>query len=188
MPPRLPTALPRAAQFRPSPHLNLRPLHSTPPIRTSALENLFDTADRPSLFITKLNDKGFHLSDNLVVSGGLIILGGQPLLWNVDPPRDDARSGLDEIWRGWAKERFGVFEVVVPRPGESPLLLGSHLAFLMRPVLMSDRNTDVRDGIENAACTQRDTGLYKQSGNTARRHGLGENPQRRFVNLLMGVV
>jgi hypothetical protein len=81
-----------------------------------------------------------------------------------------------------------VFEVVVPRPGESPLLLGSHLAFLMRPVLMSDRNTDVRDGIENAACTQRDTGLYKQSGNTARRHGLGENPQRRFVNLLMGVV
>ena len=95
-----------------------RYLHSSPIVRAEALTNLFDTGDRPSLFVTKLNDKGFHLSDNLVVPGGLIILGGRPLLWDVDPPGDDIRKGLEGMWQGWTEERFSVLEMVVPRPGE----------------------------------------------------------------------
>ncbi len=101
------------------PYPSTRHIHSSPSIRAEALTNLFDTGDRPSLFVTKLNDKGFHLSDNLVVPGGLIILSGRPLLWDVDPPGDDTKKGLEGMWMGWGKERFRVFEMVVPRPGES---------------------------------------------------------------------
>ena len=101
-----------------------RHIHSTSRLRASALQNLFDADDRPSLFIEKLNEKGFYLSDHLVVPGGLIIVDGRPLLWNVDPPRDyDAKGGIEGIWRGWAKERFSVFETVVPRPGKALIAL-----------------------------------------------------------------
>ena len=115
MPPRLPANL--IALRRPL-LPQIRSLHSTPKPLAEALHNLFDASDRPSLFVNKLNAKGFYLSDNLVVPGGLILLDGRPLLWDVDPPVDDSEAGLEGMWRGWGKERFGVFEVVVPRPGQ----------------------------------------------------------------------
>jgi len=93
-----------------------RGLHSTRPVQS--LQNLFDTADRPSLTIAKLTPKGFHLSDDLVVPGGLVLAGYQALLWNVDPPKGDGTNGMEAAWQGWTKERFQVFESVVPRPGE----------------------------------------------------------------------
>ena len=105
-----------------------RHIHSTSHLRASALQNLFDTDDRPSLFVEKLNEKGFYLSDHLVVPGGLIIIDGRPLLWDVDPPRDyDAAGGLEGMWRGWSKERFSVFETVVPRPGKATVALSCFL-------------------------------------------------------------
>jgi NADH dehydrogenase [ubiquinone] 1 alpha subcomplex assembly factor 3 len=70
--------------------------------------------------VTKLNDKGFILSDDLVVPGGVVFLGGRAMLWDVDPPLDPAKTGskgLEGSWEGWEVERFKVFEVVVPRPG-----------------------------------------------------------------------
>jgi NADH dehydrogenase [ubiquinone] 1 alpha subcomplex assembly factor 3 len=82
-----------------------------------SLTNIFDTADRPSLTIAKLTPKGFHLSDDLVVPGGLVLAGYQALLWDVDPPKGDGSAGIDAAWSGWTKERFQVFESVVPRPG-----------------------------------------------------------------------
>lgn len=112
----LPRSLPYPFRYQSPPPSN--PLHSTPVFRSEALTNLFDTGDRPSLFVTKLNNEGFHLSDNLVVPGGLILLGGRPLLWDVDPPKDDPKAGLEGMWTGWGKERFSVFELVIPRPGQ----------------------------------------------------------------------
>ena len=98
--------------------ISSRFLHSTTCLRASPLANLFDTEDRPSLFITKLNDDGFHLSDHLVVPGGLILLEGRPFLWNVDPPGMDWKGGLEGMWQGWGIDRFGIFELIVPRPGK----------------------------------------------------------------------
>lgn len=89
----------------------------------SGLTNLFETPDLPSLSVSKLNDKGFILSDDLVIPGGVVFLGGRALLWDVDPPADPATSGkgVEGSWDGWEVERFKVFEVVVPRPGMSLL-------------------------------------------------------------------
>jgi NADH dehydrogenase [ubiquinone] 1 alpha subcomplex assembly factor 3 len=96
--------------------ITTRALHSTRPVQS--LQNIFDTADRPSLTIAKLTPDGFHLSDDLVVPGGLVLAGYQALLWNVDPPKGDGTNGMEAAWQGWTKERFQVFESVVPRPGE----------------------------------------------------------------------
>lgn len=92
-----------------------RSLHWSRP--SLSLQNIFETPDRPSLTIAKLTPKGFHLSDDLVVPGGLVLAGYQALLWDVDPPKGDGAGGLASAWQGWTKERFQVFETVVPRPG-----------------------------------------------------------------------
>ena len=105
------TSLARLAQ-----PLSARGLHTTRPVQS--LQNIFETSDRPSLTIAKLTPKGFHLSDDLVVPGGLVLAGYQALLWNVDPPKGDGSGGMEEAWKGWTKERFQVFESVVPRPGQ----------------------------------------------------------------------
>lgn len=97
--------------------LQTRSLHSTRP--ALSLQNIFETSDRPSLTIAKLTPKGFHLSDDLVVPGGLVLAGYQALLWDVDPPKGDGSGDLQAAWKGWTKERFQVFESVVPRPGMS---------------------------------------------------------------------
>jgi NADH dehydrogenase [ubiquinone] 1 alpha subcomplex assembly factor 3 len=112
----LQTSITRLAQ-----PLTARTLHTTRPVLS--LQNIFETSDRPSLTIAKLTPKGFHLSDDLVVPGGLVLAGYQALLWNVDPPKGDGSGGMEEAWKGWTKERFQVFESVVPRPGQ---LLASH--------------------------------------------------------------
>ena len=96
-----------------------RALHPSPP-RQAGRTNLFATPARPNLSGTPRNDNGFILSDDLVVPGGVVFLGGRALLWDVDPPVDPAKTGskgLEGSWEGWDLERFKVFEVVVPRPG-----------------------------------------------------------------------
>jgi len=109
--------------------LSTRGLHTTRPVQS--LQNIFDTADRPSLTIAKLTPKGFHLSDDLVVPGGLVLAGYQALLWNVDPPKGDGTGGMEEAWKGWTKERFQVFESVVPRPGQCTLMDMSDIGLMV---------------------------------------------------------
>lgn len=87
----------------------------------NSLTNLFDAPELPPLAVSKLTPKGFHLSDNLVVPGGLIFLGGRALLWDVDPPTGNSGGGIEGMWEGWTKERFRVFEATVPRPGQYPM-------------------------------------------------------------------
>lgn len=57
------------------------------------------------------------MTDDLVVPGGLILIEGKPFLWDVDPPKVGA-GNLRDWWKGWTPERFGIFEVVIPRPGK----------------------------------------------------------------------
>lgn len=42
------------------------------------------------------------------------------MLWDVDPPVGvgSGKGGVEAAWKGWSKERFKVFESVMPRPGE----------------------------------------------------------------------
>jgi NADH dehydrogenase [ubiquinone] 1 alpha subcomplex assembly factor 3 len=101
-----------------------RLLHTSPSLRASGgLTNLFDADDqgaRPRIQVNKLNDEGFHLSDGLVIPGGVIFVENRAFLWDVDPVGVDELSGRGK-WSedGWSKERFAVFEMVVPRPGEN---------------------------------------------------------------------
>ena len=88
-------------------------LHTSVP-RLSGLQNIFEQPERPALSIVKLTDRGFHLSDQLVVPGGLIILDHRAFLWDVDPPSPPTPGG----WATWTKERFAMFESVSPRPGK----------------------------------------------------------------------
>lgn len=93
-----------------------RVFSTTPAVRS--LTNLFEAGDNPPLSISKLNHKGFVLSDGLVIPGGAIFAEGRVLLWDVDPPIGDGMQGVDKAWEGWTEERFAVFERMVPRPGE----------------------------------------------------------------------
>ena len=86
------------------------------------MTNLFDAYDqgaRPRIQVSKLNDEGFHLSDGLVIPGGVVFVENRAFLWDVDPVGVDELSGRGK-WKeeGWTKERFAIFEMVVPRPGE----------------------------------------------------------------------
>ncbi|KAK4688732.1 NADH dehydrogenase [ubiquinone] 1 alpha subcomplex assembly factor 3, partial [Tremellales sp. Uapishka_1] len=135
----------------------IRSLHTTTPrLSASILHNLYDTSDRPPLSVAKLTPRGFHLSDGLVVPGGLIFLDGRALLWDVDPPKGDGGEGVEEAWSGWDKDRFLVFEKVVPRP--EILLLGTGLRVIPPPQRIKDYvsglgiQLDVMDS-RNAAST-----------------------------------
>jgi hypothetical protein len=78
-------------------------------------ENMADPA-RPRLQVNKLNDQGFHLSDGLIIPGGVIFVDDRAFLWDVDPIGVEKETGRG-VWRGWDKERFRIFETVMPRPG-----------------------------------------------------------------------
>ncbi|OWZ66711.1 hypothetical protein AYX14_02301 [Cryptococcus neoformans] len=83
-------------------------------------------ANSPTLIISKLTPRGFILSDNLIIPGGAILHSGKVLLWDVDPPKQlqaGEKGGLEKVWEGWEKERFGALEMLVPRP--EILLLGT---------------------------------------------------------------
>jgi NADH dehydrogenase [ubiquinone] 1 alpha subcomplex assembly factor 3 len=54
----------------------------------------------------------------LIIPGGAVFLDNRCFLWDVDPVLVDQKTGRG-IWEGWGVERFKIFEVVVPRPGEN---------------------------------------------------------------------
>lgn len=118
----------RTARFR-TPLRTLlasRTVHTTPRL---ALQNIFEThspddpnSPRPLLSVAKLTARGFHLNDDLVIPGGVVFLDGRAFLWDVDPPTGDGSLGQAKTWQGWTKDRFRVFEAVVPRPGEAQRL------------------------------------------------------------------
>jgi NADH dehydrogenase [ubiquinone] 1 alpha subcomplex assembly factor 3 len=112
-----------------------RPFHPTP-TALSGLTNIFETPDLPSLSIAKLTPRGFHLTDDLVIPGGLILLGGRALMWDVDPPMLPPGGTLVDAWKGWTPERFAVFASVVPRP--EILLLGTGDSVLPAPKAIKD--------------------------------------------------
>ncbi|RXK41843.1 hypothetical protein M231_00842 [Tremella mesenterica] len=129
-----------------------RPLLFHTSASRSALQNIFETPERPSLSIVKLNERGFHLSDRLVIPGGVIISDHRAFLWDVDPPSPATPQG----WGGWSKERFAIFESVSPRP--EILLFGTGQTVVPPPAAIKEYvsslgvQMDVMDS-RNAAST-----------------------------------
>jgi hypothetical protein len=60
-----------------------------------------------------MTERGLQLADGLIIPGPCIFLEGEVLLWDV--PEADKWENMSEKE---IRERFEVFEVVVPRPGE----------------------------------------------------------------------
>ncbi|KAJ9096018.1 hypothetical protein QFC21_005382 [Naganishia friedmannii] len=123
------------SRLAPVPIASHRAIHTTRRLESGGLTNLFDTDDqgaRPRLAVHKLNDEGFHLSDGLVIPGGVIFLENRAFLWDVDPVGTDELSGRGR-WKeeGWSKDRFKIFETVVPRP--EILLFGTGKSALPPP-------------------------------------------------------
>lgn len=131
-----------------------RAFHSSP-IPHSGLQNIFETSDLPSLSVTKLTARGFHLTDDLVVPGGLVLVGGRALIWDVDPPSLPAGGTIVDAWKGWTKERFEVFSSVVPRP--EILLFGTGKQVIPAPKEIKDYvsglgiQLDVMDSVSSSA-------------------------------------
>lgn len=109
-------ALPRTITTPPR-----RSIHASPTLR-SGLQNIYDIdapndpLARPRLAVSKLTDEGFHLSDGLIVPGGVVFLDNRAFLWDVDPVRTEKATGRG-VWNAWGIERFKIFEAVIPRPG-----------------------------------------------------------------------
>src|SRR4051812_4077423 len=101
--------LPATTTYPPQLSSRTRPFHSSSARSSSGFQNIFDIdapndpLARPRLAVQKLTDEGFHLTDGLIVPGGVVFLDNRAFLWDVDPPGLDAATGKGK-WDGWSKE------------------------------------------------------------------------------------
>jgi hypothetical protein len=82
-------------------------------LNTGGLTNLYDDAQAPALQVRNVSDRGIELEDGLVYRSACILLGGQSFSWRVP----------GQPWVGWSSEAFEIFNVVSPKPGQSPLAI-----------------------------------------------------------------
>lgn len=119
---------------------SLRPLRSIRQIATTlprlreAYQPTISSIIPPSnaIQVSAIVPSGLHLSNDVVVPGAAILLGGRAYLWNVDLPSEHDEGGV-RSWAGWDIDRFRMFEIIAPRPGPS---LAVHLARQARPPLL----------------------------------------------------
>ena len=62
----------------------------------------------PPVQVTSITPSGILLGTGLILPSACIFLEGKVYLWDVP----------QNLWNGWGKEHFEVFETVVPKPGE----------------------------------------------------------------------
>ena len=102
-----------------------RNLHTTVIRRDRSFTNvLADDDNPPPVQVSSLSDNGILLADGLLIPGACIFLEGKVYLWDTPALQNNMRTTTttttQEIWRGWAEERFQIFDVVTPRPGGPP--------------------------------------------------------------------
>lgn len=107
----LPRLLPTLHRtLRHAPHLqHSNHLHTSPRVLSSTFTNILASDIPPPVQVTSLTTAGIRLADGLLIPSACIFLEGKVFLWDVPE--------LKEGWKGWGKEVFEVFEVVVPKPG-----------------------------------------------------------------------
>ena len=115
-----PIARSSSKKLQPTSLLVSRNLHTTVIRRDSSFTNLLADDNPPPVQVSSLSDNGILLADGLLIPGACIFLGGKVYLWDTPELKTNTRR-TQEIWRTWAEERFQIFDIVTPRPGE-PLL------------------------------------------------------------------
>lgn len=105
-------------------------LHSRAPLRSfhtarvlrnqkwAQLTNILAGEIPPPVQVKSITNAGILLQDGRLLPSACIFLDGEVILWDVPPT----------LWKGWDESRFEVFDVVVPKPGASPLPLAVHMA------------------------------------------------------------
>jgi hypothetical protein len=92
----------------------LRAFHTARVLRNqkwSQLTNILAGEIPPPVQVKSITNAGVLLQDGRLLPSACIFLEGEVLLWDVPPT----------LWKGWDESRFEVFDVVVPKPGASPL-------------------------------------------------------------------
>ncbi|KAF7971722.1 hypothetical protein HWV62_20091 [Athelia sp. TMB] len=75
----------------------------------------------PPVQVTSITPSGILLGTGLILPSACIFLEGKVYLWDVP----------QNLWNGWGKEHFEVFETVVPKP--EILLLGTGAKMALPP-------------------------------------------------------
>ena len=78
----------------------------------TAFTNLLASDSPPPVQVSSITPSGILLADGLILPSACIFLEGKVFLWDV--PK--------KLWDSWTEEHFEIFEVVVPKPGECPLI------------------------------------------------------------------
>lgn len=89
-----------------------RAFHNAPILRDSrtpsAFTNILASDSPPPVQVSSITPAGILLADGLILPSACIFLEGKVFLWDVP----------ENLWEGWTKEHFEIFEAVVPKPGE----------------------------------------------------------------------
>jgi len=105
----------------------LRAFHTARVLRNqkwSQLTNILAGEIPPPVQVKSITNAGVMLQDGRLLPSACIFLEGEVLLWDVPPT----------LWKGWDESRFEVFDVVVPKPGASPLPVHTAQRGLIIPV------------------------------------------------------
>jgi NADH dehydrogenase [ubiquinone] 1 alpha subcomplex assembly factor 3 len=70
----------------------------------------------PPVQVSSVGPAGIKLADGLLLEGAAVFLEGKVFLWDVPTPAKI--NGGRSDWGEWKREHWGIFEVVVPKPGE----------------------------------------------------------------------
>ncbi|TFY54336.1 hypothetical protein EVG20_g9748 [Dentipellis fragilis] len=79
----------------------------------AGLTNILAGDIPPPVQVKTVSAAGIQLQDGILIPAACIFLEGKVFLWDVPP----------HPWSGWTKERFEIFDVVVPKP--EILLIGT---------------------------------------------------------------
>ncbi|OSX60202.1 hypothetical protein POSPLADRAFT_1034858 [Postia placenta MAD-698-R-SB12] len=93
-------------------------LHASPYRLNQAggFTNMLEGGPAPAVQVKTITPDGIQLADGLVIPSACIFLDGKVFLWDVP----------EKQWEGWDKKHFEIFEMVVPKPGETWTLLLLH--------------------------------------------------------------
>lgn len=75
----------------------------------TSLNNILAGGEAPAVLIKTVSEEGIQLADGLAIPSACIFLEGKTFLWDVP----------QNLWDKWTPEHFEIFDVVVPKPGES---------------------------------------------------------------------
>ncbi|KAF9461999.1 DUF498-domain-containing protein [Collybia nuda] len=90
-----------------------RAIHASAVRSDRSFTNMLADDNPPAVQVNSITEEGIQLADGLLLPSACIFLEGKVFLWDV--PK--------ELWGGWGKEHFEIFETVVPKP--EILLLGT---------------------------------------------------------------